>query len=137
VVRRFDPAAIRRCPDVALVGCSVIPSDEGATMIDSALEKLSIDDMCILHEQICVVLERKLEDEQRRLQTLLDQIRRRPARTLAAIPRRRLYPRVAPKFQNPVDPSLTWSGRGRQPRWVTDLLASGKAIEELRILEAV
>jgi DNA-binding protein H-NS len=106
-------------------------------MIDSSLETLSIEDMCILHEQICVVLERKLEDEQRKLQTRLNKIRGRPSLTRAAIPRRRLYPRVAPKFQNPVDPSMTWSGRGRQPRWVTDLLASGKAIEELRILEAV
>jgi DNA-binding protein H-NS len=25
--------------------------------------------------------------------------------------------KVAPKYRNPADPSQTWSGRGRQPRW--------------------
>jgi DNA-binding protein H-NS len=31
------------------------------------------------------------------------------------------------KYRNPVDPGQTWSGRGRQPRWFKDALASGKA----------
>lgn len=29
---------------------------------------------------------------------------------------------VAPKYRNPEDASQTWSGRGRQPRWIAEAL---------------
>jgi DNA-binding protein H-NS len=48
--------------------------------------------------------------------------------------RRRPYPLVKPKFQNPKSPYQTWSGRGRQPHWVDELLATGKRLEDLRII---
>lgn len=38
-----------------------------------------------------------------------------------------------PKYANPADPSDTWSGRGRKPRWFVDALASGKAPEDMAI----
>jgi DNA-binding protein H-NS len=41
--------------------------------------------------------------------------------------------KVAPRYQNPADSSQTWTGRGRQPRWLVDALASGKTLEELKI----
>jgi DNA-binding protein H-NS len=44
---------------------------------------------------------------------------------------RRTY--VAPKYQHPENPSLTWSGRGRKPQWFHEALASGKTPEELAI----
>ena len=28
--------------------------------------------------------------------------------------------KVAPKYRNPDDPDVTWSGRGRQPKWVAE-----------------
>ena len=34
--------------------------------------------------------------------------------------------KVAPKYKNPANGSETWTGRGRQPHWVADALASGK-----------
>lgn len=40
---------------------------------------------------------------------------------------------VAPKYANPDDQSMTWSGRGRKPRWVEDLLAAGKSLNDLTI----
>lgn len=33
---------------------------------------------------------------------------------------------VAPKYRNPENPSETWSGRGRTPRWLAALEAKGK-----------
>lgn len=41
--------------------------------------------------------------------------------------------KVAPKYQHPNDPSLTWTGRGRKPLWVEDQLKSGKRLEDLEI----
>lgn len=40
---------------------------------------------------------------------------------------------VAPKYQNPEDPSQTWSGRGRKPGWVEELLAAGGSLDDCLI----
>ena len=37
------------------------------------------------------------------------------------------------KYANPADNSQTWSGRGRQPKWVVSALESGKTLEDLTI----
>ena len=34
--------------------------------------------------------------------------------------------KVDAKYQNPEDTSQTWTGRGRQPRWMAEAVASGK-----------
>ena len=41
----------------------------------------------------------------------------------------------APKFQHPSNPDLTWSGRGRRPRWVTEALETGRPLDDLRVRE--
>ena len=40
---------------------------------------------------------------------------------------------VAPKYANPQDPTMTWTGRGRKPRWVQENLESGKELDDLLI----
>jgi DNA-binding protein H-NS len=40
---------------------------------------------------------------------------------------------VQPKYRHPEDPSLTWSGRGKRPRWLAEALASGKSLEDFAI----
>ena len=52
-----------------------------------------------------------------------------------APPPRRKYPKVAPKYYNPLQPTETWSGRGKQPRWLVAALQSGHTLEEFRIRE--
>lgn len=39
----------------------------------------------------------------------------------------------APKYRNPENPSETWTGRGRQPRWMQEALAAGKSKEDFAI----
>ena len=41
--------------------------------------------------------------------------------------------KVAPKYKNPANGSETWTGRGRQPRWVADALSGGKSLDDLLI----
>lgn len=36
-----------------------------------------------------------------------------------------------PKYVNPSDPSMTWTGRGRKPQWVEEALNTGKSLSEL------
>ena len=40
---------------------------------------------------------------------------------------------VAAKYRHPENAALTWSGRGRQPKWVAEFLANGGKIETLTI----
>lgn len=40
---------------------------------------------------------------------------------------------VAAKYANPDDPSETWTGRGRKPRWLTAKLQGGAKIEKFLI----
>lgn len=34
------------------------------------------------------------------------------------------------RYANPEDPSQTWSGRGRRPRWIQEALAAGGSLED-------
>jgi len=49
---------------------------------------------------------------------------------------RRPYPPVPPKYRNPDQPSETWAGRGKQPRWLVAKLGSGKRIDDFKIKKA-
>ena len=41
--------------------------------------------------------------------------------------------KVEPKYRSPADASLTWTGRGKKPRWVQEWLDAGNAVEALLI----
>jgi len=41
--------------------------------------------------------------------------------------------KVEPQYQNPADKSQTWSGRGRQPKFVVNTIENGGTLEDLRI----
>ncbi len=40
---------------------------------------------------------------------------------------------VKPKFRNPKNPSDTWTGRGRRPRWLEAELKKGKSVNSFLI----
>lgn len=41
--------------------------------------------------------------------------------------------KVKPKYRNPADPSQTWAGRGKRPRWFNAALSAGKKEKDLLI----
>ena len=41
--------------------------------------------------------------------------------------------KVAPKYRNPANPAETWTGRGKQPRWMAALTAQGRKVEDFLI----
>ena len=106
-------------------------------------DAMSIDEMWQLHEEIGKVLSVRLTSEKRELEKRLGQLRREKeirlpgsgdAQSQKGEPRaRRKYPRVFPKYCNPEQPSETWSGRGKQPRWLAAALKTGHTIEEFAI----
>lgn len=106
------------------------------------LDAMSIDEMWQLHEEISAVLSVRLTSEKRELEKRLAQLRREKemrqsesadSQARDAPRERRKYPRVFPKYRNPNVPTETWSGRGKQPRWLTAALKTGHTIDEFVI----
>jgi DNA-binding protein H-NS len=100
------------------------------------LNSLSIDELWTLHEEVGTVLSGKILAEKRGLEERLARLNgalaeraavaRRNSKTSQRRALRRKYPPVLPKYQNPNDPSETWAGRGKQPRWLVSQLKAGK-----------
>lgn len=81
-----------------------------------------------LHFDIEQEIKRRLRDER-------EQARAR-IHALAAetgIPLDALVKKALPRYRNPADSGQTWTGRGRQPRWVAEALASGRSLDEFKI----
>jgi len=36
-------------------------------------------------------------------------------------------------YRHPDDPFMAWTGRGKQPRWITEWIESGKSLDVLRV----
>jgi DNA-binding protein H-NS len=101
------------------------------------LERMSLDDLWELHVEIAETLASKMGAEKNVLEGRLKQLKSTsPADQQTRTPGRRPYPAVFPKFQNPKDPSQTWAGRGKQPRWLTEQLKSGRRMSDFRIQQA-
>lgn len=56
-----------------------------------------------------------------------------PARTRGVAKKARKLGKVPPKYRNPANPEETWTGRGRQPRWLAALTAEGRKVEDFLI----
>jgi DNA-binding protein H-NS len=99
-------------------------------VIKANFASMSVEELWGIHEEISNLLKAKLLAEKKMLEQRLISLHPATAGRLRA---RRPYPPVLPKFANPDEPSQVWAGRGRQPRWVTEKLASGLALEDLSI----
>jgi DNA-binding protein H-NS len=108
------------------------------------LEAMSVDDLWSLREGIGRILSARITSERRELdKRLLVLVRARDAIEERDTPQsydgngnaRRQYPTVFPKYRNDQTPFETWSGRGKQPRWLTVAIKTGRKIEEFRIGE--
>jgi DNA-binding protein H-NS len=97
-------------------------------------ENMSTDELWTLHNKIAETLAARIADEKTVLEKRLSQLTQRFQTVRSqSQPGRRPYPRVLPKYRNPDQPSEKWSGRGKQPRWLTAQLRSGKRIEDFLI----
>jgi DNA-binding protein H-NS len=100
----------------------------------SDVEILSTEELWVLHQKITATLKAKIIAENKVLEDRLSQlIGRFRVEQTSETTERRSYPTVFPKFRNPEQPSETWTGRGKKPRWLTAQLKSGKQINDFRI----
>jgi DNA-binding protein H-NS len=96
------------------------------------LKSMSVDELWRLHEELSSVLAVRLVEEKTRLEKRLLQLKREGVGG-SFQHARRPYPQVFPKYRNPAQPAETWSGRGKQPRWLAAQLRSGKKLDDFRI----
>ena len=105
-------------------------------MNDAYLKSLSSDELWMLREEISATLAAKLTAEKAMLEKRLSRLLKVGVETTTGASERRPYPPVFPKFRNPDEPSETWAGRGKQPRWLKRQLRCGKRIDDFRITAA-
>ena len=105
------------------------------------MDAMDFDELWLLHEELTKILAEKISAEKHKLEKRLAQLSRGEQVGEAQSPPneqrtdrpRRKYPKVLPKYSNPSAPLETWSGRGKQPRWVVAALRSGHKLEDFRI----
>jgi len=105
------------------------------------LAAMQLDELWLLHEELTKILSDKIVAQKRELEERLaklypDEIVRAPANAdppsmTDHAPRR--YPKVLPKYRNPLAPLETWSGRGKRPRWLVAALETGHELDEFKI----
>lgn len=108
------------------------------------LEAMEFEELWLLHEELTKVLAEKISAEKLELEKRLAQLtggeligdaQFPSAQSRSDHPPRRKYPKVRPKYSNPSAPEETWSGRGKQPRWLVAALQSGHTLDEFVIAE--
>ena len=92
----------------------------------SELDRMCTDDLWSLHVELSQLLQQRIKQEKLQLEERLTRLQ-------TPVPGRRPYPPVSPKYRNPDQPSETWAGRGKQPRWLVAQLRSGRRIEDFSI----
>ena len=106
-------------------------------MRSNDFNSMALDELWSLHEQVSLILTRKIADEKAKLEERLRRLENSGLENLgnAINPHRprRPYAKVLPKYQNPKNPAEKWSGRGKQPHWVQRQLKAGKKLERFLI----
>jgi DNA-binding protein H-NS len=111
-------------------------------MRKSDLDAMQIDELWQLYEELTKILSDRMVAEKRELEKRLAKLNRLenirdPGRAnllpVAGRAPRRKYPKVLPKYCNPLTLSETWSGRGKQPRWLVAALKTGHKLDEFKI----
>ena len=110
----------------------------------AALAKMNYSQLLELRKIVDEAIESRHNEERQELRERLSKIAKligsdigaAPAKTTPAAAKR-VSPnkgrKVKPKYRNPKQRNDTWTGRGRQPRWLVHELTTGKKIESFLI----
>lgn len=100
------------------------------------LDALSLKDLKDLRNKVTQAIEdfhdRKKQQARAEVEERARELGFKLADLVDAAPARKRKPAAA-KYANPADPSQTWTGRGRKPRWAEAALKAGKTLADLAI----
>lgn len=108
-------------------------------MASPNLEKLTLKELNDLGARVAEEVERRKEAEKATIKQRIEELANK-----AGVSVHELYGmgrgrgagrggKVAPKYRNPENKSETWTGRGRQPRWLVAKLAKGSKLADFTI----
>ena len=124
------PGIVRKC-DVA---GAMVTSNRRRSLVDymkhGDLQSMSTDELWDLHQRIVAELSGKMAAERDMLESRLRQLKVANGKVTRE---KRPYPKVLPRYRNPKNHEETWAGRGKQPRWLTAQLRSGKNLTDFLI----
>jgi DNA-binding protein H-NS len=99
------------------------------------LSKLSASDLRDLQEQLAQELSKREHEEVNKAREQILAIAHSvgiPLKDLITSSPRARQRKGVTRYRHPANASLQWSGRGRQPRWIKEWLASGHPLDGLR-----
>jgi len=101
------------------------------------LKNMSVAELLDLQKAIPAELEVRQKDER---QKLLNEFRDKAKALgisledlMGASKGKARVSKVAAKYIHPANAALTWTGRGKRPRWVSEWLDSGKSLDQLKV----
>lgn len=98
------------------------------------LNSLSVSELEALKSGIAGAIESKRNSELLELRSKVDELVDNSPFTLEEILEAKATRKpVLPKYMMTDDPELTWTGRGRKPRWIVAYLEGGGDLEDLLI----
>ncbi|MBY6091740.1 H-NS histone family protein [Pseudooceanicola sp. 502str34] len=100
-------------------------------MSDFALDEMTLDQLKKLQKDTDLAIKSYQERERKKAIAAIEAKAQEMGFSLSeltggAVKSRKVNP---PKYRNPADPTQTWSGRGRQPGWVKDVIAAEGNLE--------
>ncbi|MEA5098315.1 MAG: H-NS histone family protein [Burkholderiaceae bacterium] len=100
------------------------------------LSGLSVSELRALQEKIGQEIKRRQDEElleaKKKIQAIAQSVGL-PLKDLLNAPVRTGSGKVAVRYRHPDNAELKWTGRGHQPVWVREWLASGQSMDALRI----
>jgi len=101
------------------------------------LSNLTLVELKSLLNEIPTEIKRREKDEKAKALKDLEALATERGFTLAelvgAATEKKIRAPIAAKYRNPKDSSVTWSGRGIKPKWVTAFIAAGGTLDQLAI----
>ncbi len=104
-------------------------------MKDANLRSMSVEALMALRDRINMTLSARVHSERRELEMRLQRLNEFSPNQTPGKRGPKKGTKVAPKYRNPANRLETWTGRGRQPRWVVAALKGGKRLSDLLIAE--
>ena len=101
------------------------------------LSGMKVSELKALQDKISEEIKKRQEEEIAEARKEIQAIAQRvglPVKDLITTSARATKGSTVPvRYRHPDNPELKWTGRGHQPKWVREWVASGKSIDDLRI----
>jgi DNA-binding protein H-NS len=105
--------------------------------MSTAVSEMPLEELMALQDEISTAVKKKQRSQQKEIYSQMRELARvagfDSVEEFVASQSPGKRKKVAPKYCNPNDPKQTWTGRGRKPRWLADLVDGGRDLKEFEI----